>query len=232
MLFRKKETMPKDINDILKINKILNIINLGLYPKKYDDWAKHPDPTVRYTLVCNGFKPELFIHDDNHMIRSEALKLRPDLQKESLQDIIDDPTKLEFVDNVLNKQFYIDIELLTKHISNLKNYKQISIYDPLFNCESYEVKLKAMQTELSSEEKQMSSYELYKIGNPGWAHDFNVQSIGCILEMSEFTDEDDDDFKRIFTPEIEPKGGKIVIGQIQKRIENNKKRIKYNANNI
>lgn len=224
--------MPKDINDILKINKILNIINLGLYPKKYDDWAKHPDPTVRYTLVCNGFKPELFIHDDNHMIRSEALKLRPDLQKESLQDIIDDPTKLEFVDNVLNKQFYIDIELLTKHISNLKNYKQISIYDPLFNCESYEVKLKAMQTELSSEEKQMSSYELYKIGNPGWAHDFNVQSIGCILEMSEFTDEDDDDFKRIFTPEIEPKGGKIVIGQIQKRIENNKKRIKYNANNI
>ena len=231
-MFRKKETMPKDINDILKINKILNIINLGLYPKKYDDWAKHPDPTVRYTLVCNGFKPELFIHDDNHMIRSEALKLRPDLQKESLQDIIDDPTKLEFVDNVLNKQFYIDIELLTKHISNLKNYKQISIYDPLFNCESYEVKLKAMQTELSSEEKQMSSYELYKIGNPGWAHDFNVQSIGCILEMSEFTDEDDDDFKRIFTPEIEPKGGKIVIGQIQKRIENNKKRIKYNANNI
>ena len=224
--------MPKNIHDILKINKILNIINLGLYPKKYDDWAKHPDPTVRYTLVCNGFKPELFIHDDNHMIRSEALKLRPDLQKESLQDIIDDPTKLEFVDNVLNKQFYIDIELLTKHISNLKNYKQISIYDPLFDCESYEVKLKAMQTELSSEEKQMSSYELYKIGNPGWAHDFNVQSIGCVLEMSEFTDEDDDDFKRIFTPEIEPKGGKIVIGQIQKRIENNKKRIKYNANNI
>ena len=231
-MFRKKETMPKNIHDILKINKILNIINLGLYPKKYDDWAKHPDPTVRYTLVCNGFKPELFIHDDNHMIRSEALKLRPDLQKESLQDIIDDPTKLEFVDNVLNKQFYIDIELLTKHISNLKNYKQISIYDPLFDCESYEVKLKAMQTELSSEEKQMSSYELYKIGNPGWAHDFNVQSIGCVLEMSEFTDEDDDDFKRIFTPEIEPKGGKIVIGQIQKRIENNKKRIKYNANNI
>ena len=231
-MFRKKETMPKNIHDILKINKILNIINLGLYPKKYDDWAKHPDPTVRYTLVCNGFKPELFIHDDNHMIRSEALKLRPDLQKEALQDIIDDPTKLEFVDNVLNKQFYIDIELLTKHISNLKNYKQISIYDPLFDCESYEVKLKAMQTELSSEEKQMSSYELYKIGNPGWAHDFNVQSIGCVLEMSEFTDEDDDDFKRIFTPEIEPKGGKIVIGQIQKRIENNKKRIKYNANNI
>lgn len=224
--------MPKDIDDILKINKILNIINLGLYPEKYNEWSKHPNPTVRYTLVCNGFKPELFIHDENTMIRSEALKLRPDLQKESLQDIIDDPKKLEFIDNVLNKQFYIDIELLTKHISNLKNYKQISIYDPLFDCESYEVKLKAIQTELSSKEKQMSPYQLYKIGNPGWARDFNVQSIGCVLEMSEFADEDEDDFKRVFTPEIEPKGGKIVIGQIQKRIENNNKRIKDNDNNI
>ena len=96
----------------------------------------------------------------------------------------------------------------------------------------YETKLKAMKTELSSEEKQMSPYELYKIGNPGWARDFNSEAIQGVLEMSEFTDEDDDDFKRIFTPEIEPKGGQIVIRQIQKRIENNKKRIKYNANNI
>ena len=82
-----------------------------------------------------------------------------------------------------------------------------------------------MQTELSSKEKQMSPYELYKIGNPGWARDFNVQSIGCVLEMSEFLDVDDEDFKRIFTPEIEPKGGKIVIGQIQKRINDNDKNI-------
>lgn len=220
------------IDNILKTTKIVNSINSGLYQDKYDQLASHPDPMIRYALVCNGFKPELFIHDDNHMIRSEALKLRPDLQKESLKDIIDDPTKLEFVDNVLNKQFYIDIELLIKHISNLKKYKQISIYDPLFDYESYEVKLKAIQTELSSEEKQMSPYELYKIGNPGWARDFNAQSIGCVLEMSEFTDKDDDDFKRIFTPEIEPKDGKIVIGQIQTRIENNNKRIKDNANNI
>lgn len=220
------------INNILKTTKIINIINSGLYQDKYDHLVTHPDPMIRYALVCNGFKPELFIHDENTMIRSEALKQRPDLQKESLQNIIDDPKKLNFIEKVLSKQTYIDIEILTKFVSNYKKYKQISIYDPISRCEMYETKLKAMQIELSSKEQKMSPYELYKIGNPGWVRDFNVQSISCVLEMSEFTDEDDDDFKRVFTPEIEPKGGKIVIGKIQKRIENNNKRIKDNANNF
>lgn len=213
--------MPKDINDILKINKILNIINLGLYPEKYNEWAKHPDPMIRYTLVCNSFKPELFIHDENTMIRSEALKQRPDLQKESLQNIIDDPKKLNFIEKVLIKQTYIDIEILTKFVSNYKKYKQISIYDPISRYEMYETKLKAMKTELSSEEKQMSPYELYKIGNPGWARDFTSEAIQGVLEMSEFLDVDDEEFKSIFTPEIVPKGGKIVIGQNIKRNQNN-----------
>lgn len=220
------------IDNILKTTKIVNIINSGLYQDKYDELVTHPDPMIRYALVCNGFKPELFIHDENTMVRSESLKQRPDLQKESLQNIIDYPKKLNFIEKVLSKQTYIDIEILTKFVSNYKKYKQISIYDPISRYEMYETKLKAMKTELSSEEKQMSPYELYKIGNPGWARDFNSEAIQGVLEMSEFTDEDDDDFKRIFTPEIEPKGGQIVIGQIQKRIENNKKRIKYNANNF
>ena len=143
--------MPKDIDDILKINKILNIINLGLYPEKYNEWAEHPDPMIRYALVCNGFKPELFIHDENTMVRSESLKQRPDLQKESLQDIIDDPKKLNFIEKVLSKQTYIDIEILTKFVYNYKKYKQISIYDPISRYEMYETKLKAMKTKLSSE---------------------------------------------------------------------------------
>ena len=213
--------MPVNIGNIIQNNKIINIINSGLCKDKYDELANHPDPMIRYTLVCNGFKPELFIHDENTMIRSEALKLRPDLQKESLQDIINDPKKLNFIEKVLSKQTYIDIEILTKFVYNYKKYKQISIYDPISRCEMYETKLKAIQTELSSEEKQMSPYELYEIGNPGWARDFNSEAIQAVLEMSEFLDVDDEDFKRIFKPEIEPKGGKIVIGQNVKRNQNN-----------
>ena len=209
------------IDNILKTTKIINIINSGLYQDKYDELVTHPDPMIRYTLVCNGFKPELFIHDENTMIRSEALKQRPDLQKESLQDIIDDPKKLNFIEKVLSKQTYIDIEILTKFVSNYKKYKQISIYDTISKYQMYETKLKAMQIELSSEDKQMSPYELYKIGNPGWAREFNSEAIQGVLEMSEFLDVDDEDFKRIFKPEIEPKGGKIVIGQNIKRNQNN-----------
>lgn len=213
--------MPANIGNIIQNNKIINIINSGLCKDKYNELVTHPDPMIRYTLVCNGFKPELFIHDENTMVRSEALKQRPDLQKESLQDIIDDPKKLNFIEKVLNKQTYIDIEILTKFVSNYKKYKQISIYDPISRCEMYETKLKTIQTKLYLEEKQISPYELYKIGNPGWAHDFNSEAIQGVLEMSEFLDVDDENFKRIFKPEIEPKGGKIVIGQNVKRNQNN-----------
>lgn len=213
--------MPTNIGNIIQNNKIINIINSGLYKDKYDELVTHPDLMIRYALVCNGFKPELFIHDENTMVRSEALKQRPDLQKESLQDIIDDPKKLNFIEKVLSKQTYIDIEILTKFVSNYKKYKQISIYDPISRCEMYETKLKAMQTELSLEEKQMSPYEIYKIGNPGWARDFNSEAIQGVLEMSEFLDVDDGEFKSIFKSEIEPKGGKIVIGQNIKRNQNN-----------
>ena len=81
--------------------------------------------------------------------------------------------------------------------------------------------MKGNQIKLSKGKEKMSPYELYKIGNPGWARDFNSEAIQGVLEMSEFLDVDDEDFKRVFKPEIEPKGGKIVIGQNAKRNQNN-----------
>ena len=211
--------MINNIENLLKITKIVNIINSGLCKEKYETWSKHPSPMIRYTLVCNNYKPELFIHDDNTMIRSKALQKRPDLQKESLQNIITDPKKLEFIEKVLSKQIYIDIDILKTFVSNCKKYNSDIYYEP------YEIKIKGNQIKLSKDEEKMSPYELYKIGNPGWARDFNSEAIQGVLEISEFLDVDDEDFKRIFTPEIEPKGGKIVIGQNVKRNQNNDKNI-------
>ena len=211
--------MINNIENLLKITKIVNIINSGLCKEKYETWSKHPSPMIRYALICNDFKLELFIHDDNAMVRSEALQKRPDLQKESLQNIITDPKKLEFIEKVLSKQIYIDIDILKTFVSNCKKYNSDIYYEP------YEIKIKGNQIKLSKDEEKMSPYELYKIGNPGWARDFNSEAIQGVLEISEFLDVDDEDFKRIFTPEIEPKGGKIVIGQNVKRNQNNDKNI-------
>ena len=176
----------------------------------------------RYTLVCNNYKPELFIHDDNAMIRSKALQRRSDLQKESLQNIITDPKKLEFIEKVLSKQTYIDIDILKTFVSNCKKYNSDIYYEP------YEIKMKGNQIKLSKfnefkkifenliklskDEEKMSPYELFKINNPAWARDFNSEAIQFILEMSEYqNDIDNKEFERYFKPEIEPKGGKIII---------------------
>ena len=113
--------MTNDIENLLEITRIVNIINSGLCKEKYEEWSKYPNPMVRYSLVCNDFKPKLFIYDDNTMIRSEALSRRPDLQKESLQNIINDPNKLEFIEKTLSKQTYT--EVLKIFISNCEKYK-------------------------------------------------------------------------------------------------------------
>ena len=191
------------------INKIINIINANLCQDKYDKLVSHPSPMVRYALICNDFKLELFIHDDNAMVRSEALKRRPDLQKESLKNIINDPEKLEFIEKVLSKQTYIDIDVLKNFVSNCKKYNLNIHYEP------YEIKLNGNQIRLSKDEQKMSPYELFKINNPAWARDFNSEAIQFILEMSEYqNDIDDKEFERYFTPEIEPKGGKIIVKKL------------------
>ena len=73
-------------DEMLIIHKIVTIINSNMYQDKYDEWVNHPNPMVRYALVCNDFKPELFIYNNNTMVRSEALKRRPDLQYQALKD--------------------------------------------------------------------------------------------------------------------------------------------------
>lgn len=195
-----------DIDKLTNIYNIVNIINSNMYTEKYDDWVTHSDPMVRYALVCNNFKPELFIYDDNTMIRSEALKRRPDLQQISLQDLVNNPNNLEKLNKILSKQIYIDINILTDFVSTVKKFKLDCQY------EAYKVKLLAIQNELTPFEKELSPYQLFKQNNPSWAREFNSESIQAILEMSEYLDNiDDKEFERYFTPEIQPKGGKITL---------------------
>ena len=202
----RKINMKIDIEHLFEINKIVNIINSGLCKEKYEKWSKHPSPMVRYALVCNNFKPELFIYDDNPMVRSEALQRRPDLQKDSLRNIINNPEKLEFIEKILSKQTHIDIDVLKNFVSNCKKYNLNIYYEP------YEIKLNGNQIKLSKDEQKISPYELFKINNPAWARDFNSEAIQSILEMSDYqNDIDDKEFERYFTPKIEPKGGKIIL---------------------
>ena len=197
-----------NIKEMQVINKIINIINANLCQDEYDNLVSHPNPMVRYALVCNDFKPELFIYDDNTMVRSESLKRRPDLQYQSLKNILNNPNNLEKINKILSKQTYIDINILKTFVSNCKTFK------PDFQYEPYETKLKAIKNELSPSEKELSPYQLFKLNNPSWARNFNSESIQFILEMSEYqNDINDKEFERYFTPEIEPKGGKIILKQ-------------------
>lgn len=193
-------------DEILIIHKIVTIINSNMYQYKYDEWVNHPNSMIRYALICNDFKPELFIYDNNTMVRSEALKKRPDLQYQSLKNMLNNPDDLEKLDKILSKQTYIDINILKTFVSNCKRFK------PDFQYKPYEIKLKAIENKLLPSEQELSTYQLFKLNNPSWARDFNSEAIQFILEISEYQNElNDKEFEQYFTPEIQPKGGKIIV---------------------
>ena len=197
-----------NIDEILIIHKIVTFINSNMYQDKYNEWSKHSNPMVRYALVCNDFKPELFIYDNNTMVRSEALKRKPDLQYQSLKNMLDNPNNLETLDEILSKQTYIEPNVLKCFVSMFKKANLDCQY------QAYEIKLSAIQNKLTPSEQKLSPYQLFKLNNPSWARNFNSESIQFILEMSEYQNElNDKEFESYFTPEIEPKGGKIILKQ-------------------
>lgn len=55
------------------IQGIVNSITHGERQDQYKNWAKHPDVSVRETLVKNGYELDILIHDPLSSMRMEVV---------------------------------------------------------------------------------------------------------------------------------------------------------------
>ena len=55
-------------------NRIKQMIRNGEGTEFYEEWAKHEDSSVRYTLAETGYAPHIFINDWHPSIREQALR--------------------------------------------------------------------------------------------------------------------------------------------------------------
>lgn len=157
-------------------NTIVDIINDGLLPERYEEWKHHRHAGVRGALVDNGYFLDYLINDENEDIRRQVIEkdLRLGLKR------LDNDTDRDAVRRVLERQTTdeIDLDILKAYLEAVKEYCDINltyVYPPL------KLKYDALTTIPTTIEKTMTPAQLYTLDSPLWAHDYTVNKIRWIL---------------------------------------------------
>lgn len=154
-------------DNFIESSEIKQMIRKGEGTEFYQDWTKHTDNSVRYTLAETGYAPDVFIHDKELPIREMVIRKYP----EYLPHLLGSSENLMLVNEYLEMQTEISVPTLKQHITDLKNDKRG------YHTEDMETKLKALLYEPTAIEQTMSPLQLYQAGSPLWAKPFTPLAI-------------------------------------------------------
>lgn len=157
-------------------NTIVDIINEGLLPERYEEWKHHPRAGVRHALVDNGYFYETFINDEDPYIRQRIIEkdLRLGLQR------LDNDKDRDVIRRVLERQTNdeIDLDILEAYLEAVKEYGDINI---AYAYPALKLKYDALATVPTTIEKTMTPAQLYASDSPLWARDYTAEQIRRIL---------------------------------------------------
>lgn len=157
-------------------NTIVDIINEGLLPERYDEWKRHPRAGVRQALVDNGYFWDYFINDEDPYIRQSIIEqdLRLGLKR------LDNDEDRDVIRRVLEKQTNdeIDLNVLKAYLEAVKEYGDTNI---AFVYPNLKLKYDALTAVPTTIEKTMTPAQLYASDSPLWARDYTAEQIRWIL---------------------------------------------------
>lgn len=157
-------------------NTIVDIINEGLLPERYEEWKRHPQAGVRQTLVDNGYFWDYFINDEDPYIRQSVIEkdLRLGLQR------LDNDEDRDVIRRVLEKQSNdeLDLDILKAYLEAAKEYGDTNI---AYVYPNLKLKYDALTTVPTTIEKTMTPAQLYASNNPLWAYNYTAEQIRWIL---------------------------------------------------
>lgn len=157
-------------------NTIVEIIDEGLLPERYDEWKHHPRAGVRQALADNGYFWDYFINDEDPYIRQSIIEtdLRLGLQR------LDNDEDRDVIRRVLEKQSNdeLDLDILKAYLEAAKEYGDTNI---AYVYPNLKLKYDALTTMPTTIEKTMTPAQLYASNNPLWARDYTAEQIRWIL---------------------------------------------------
>lgn len=155
---------------------IVEIINEGLLPERYEEWKHYPRAGVRQALADNGYFWDYFINDEDPYIRQSIIEtdLRLGLQR------LDNDEDRDVIRRVLEKQSNdeLDLDILKAYLEAVKEYGDTNI---AYVYPNLKLKYDALTTMPTTIEKTMTPAQLYASNNPLWARDYTAEQIRWIL---------------------------------------------------
>lgn len=153
-------------------NTIVDIINEGLLPERYEEWKRYPRAGVRQTLADNGYFWDYFINDEDPYIRQQIIEI--DLRL-GLQRLDNDEDRNVIQTELLRKtNDELELDILKAYIDAEEEYGDT---EENLAYQALALKYEALTAVPSTIEKTMTPAQLYASDSPLWALDHNPDKI-------------------------------------------------------
>ena len=157
-------------------NTIVDIINDGLLPERYEEWKHYPRVGVRHALVDNGYFLDYFINDEDPYIRQSIIE--KDLRL-GLQRLDNDEDRQVVQTRLLRKtNDELELDILKAYIDAEKEYGDT---EENLAYQALTLKYEALTAMPSTIEKTMNPAQLYASDSPLWALNYDPDMIKQLL---------------------------------------------------
>lgn len=157
-------------------NTIVDIINEGLLPERYEEWKRYPRAGVRQALVDNGYFWDYFINDEDPYIRQSIIE--KDLRL-GLKRLDNDEDRNVIQTKLLGKtNDELELDILKAYIDAEKEYGGT---EENLAYQALSLKYKALIAMPSTIEKTMNPAQLYASDNPLWALNYDPDMVKQML---------------------------------------------------
>lgn len=157
-------------------NTIVDIINEGLLPERYEEWKRYPRAGVRQALVDNGYFYDYFINDEDPYIRQDIIE--KDLRL-GLKRLDNDEDRQVVQTRLLRKtNDELELDILKAYIDAEEEYGDA---EENLAYQALTLKYEALTAMPSTIEKTMNPAQLYASDSPLWALNYDPDMIKQLL---------------------------------------------------
>lgn len=157
-------------------NTIVDIINEGLLPERYEEWKRYPRAGVRQTLADNGYFWDYFINDEDPYIRQDIIEKDLRLGLKRLDN--DEDRQVVQTRLLLKTNDELELDILKAYIDAEEEYGDT---DENLVYQALALKYEALTAVPSTIEKTMTPAQLYVSDSPIWALNYDPDMIKQML---------------------------------------------------